>query len=96
MDRQEHVLPYLARFAIPRTGIEPIGGWYSEETAMWMLDTINGPRPAIECDSTALEMITKTHIQSEADDDNALELSTKTRVQRERDDEITPGEFGTC
>ena len=93
MDRQEHVLPYLARFAISRTEIEPVGGWYSQETAMWMLDTANGPQPVIECDSALPEMTTKTHIQSEADDDKVLELSTKTRVQAERDDEPLPKGF---
>ncbi len=86
MEHQGHVLPYLARFAISRTEIEPIGGWYSQETAMWMLDTADGPQPVIECDSALPEMITKTHIQSEADDDSVLELSTRTRVKTERDD----------
>lgn len=92
--RQGHVLPYLARFAISRTETEPIGGWYSQDSAMWMLDTVNGPQPAIECGNALPEIITKTDIQSEADDDIALELVTKTHVQSERDDEIPPRGFG--
>lgn len=90
MHQQEHAVPYLARFAIPRTEAGLVRGWYSQETSMWMLDTTDGPCPAVECDSSALEMITKTDVQAERDDDDMLELSTKTRIERERDDEILP------
>ena len=91
MHSRKNVLPYLTRFAVQRTEIESIGGWYSQETAMWMLNTENGPQPAIECDSASLEMLTKTEIKSESDDDNVLELLTKTMVQNERDDDEPSG-----
>ena len=85
-NQQRNVRPYLARNAIPRTDIKPIGGSYSEQTAMWMLDTIHGPRPAIECGNASHEMSTKTEVQAESDDELALELSTKTAVKAEQDD----------
>lgn len=93
MNHQGQVLPYLARFAISRTETEPLQGWYSRDTAMWMLDTDSGPKPAIECKSALPETITKTDVQSEADDDIDLELVTKTRADSERDDEISPMVF---
>ena len=86
MDNKEQVLPYLAKYAIPRVETDQIEGWYSQEKAMWFLDTDNGPRPAIECDSSSLEMVTKKRMQRERDEDITLELLTKTKAQRERDD----------
>lgn len=85
-DPQQPLAPYLARFAVPRTRTNPITGGYSEETAMWMLDTIHGPRPAIECSSDCHELSTKTAIQEESDDELTLALATKTEVQAEQDD----------
>ena len=85
--QQQPALPYLSRFAIPRTEVDPIDGFYCSEKAMWMMETINGPRPAIECASAAQEMRTKTEVASESDDDIILELLTKTAVQAEQDDD---------
>lgn len=89
MDHCSRALPYLTQFATQRTPNDPIKGWYSLETDMWMVETRNGPRPAIDRDSSMLEMSTKTAIQGEADD-VALELLTKTDVQQEQDDEDPP------
>lgn len=86
-EQQQPVLPYLARFAIPRTEVDPLDGFYSSEKAMWMMNTINGPRPAIECSAVSQEMRTKTEVTSESDDDIVLELLTKTAVQAEQDDD---------
>ena len=86
MGNKEEVLPYLAKYAIPRTQSDQIEGWYSREKSMWMLDTDTGPHPAIECDSASLEMVTKKEMQRERDEDITLELLTKTDAQRERDD----------
>ena len=86
MHHQENIIPYLARFAVLRTKISPVRGWYSPESSMWMLDTANGPLPVIECDRASLEMLTKTQVNSEADDDPTLELLTKTDADAERDD----------
>ena len=54
---------------------------------MWMLDTVDGPRPAIERREASPEMRTKTEVTAEDDDDIVLELLTKTLVQSEQDDE---------
>ena len=87
MRRREKVLPYLAKFAIPRTQTEEIEGWYSQEKEMWMIDTENGPNPAIECDGALVDMMTKKRAEPpERDNDATLELLTKTKVERERDD----------
>ena len=86
MDNKEEVLPYLAKYAIPRTQTDQIEGWYSQEKSMWMLDTDAGPRPAIEGDGASLEMVTKKEVQRDRDEDITLELLTKTGAQRERDD----------
>lgn len=88
MDHSRNSLPYLAQFAIPRTEIEAIKGWYSHETAMWMLDTVDGPQPFINCNSASSELLTKTEVKEESDDDVALELFTKTLVQSEQDDDF--------
>lgn len=85
-EQKPHVLPYLARFAIPRTAVNSIAGSYSQQTDMWMIDTAHGPRPAIECSTASHELSTKTEVQAESDDELALELSTKTAVQAEQDD----------
>ena len=55
-EQQPHVLPYLARFAIPRTAVHSIAGYYSEKTDMWMIETTHGPRPAIECGPASHEL----------------------------------------
>ena len=83
MHSREQVLPYLANFAIPHTQTDQIGGWYSQEKAMWMLDTDDGPRPAIECDNNLIEILTKTRMQRERDDEITPELLTKTQSRRE-------------
>ncbi len=86
-DQQQPVLPYLSRFAIPRTEVGPLDGFYCSEKAMWMMATINGPRPAIECAEASLEIRTKTEVTPESDEDSVLELLTKTLVQSEQDDD---------
>ena len=91
MHHQENIIPYLARFAVLRTKIPPVRGLYSPESSMWMLNTANGPLPAIECDRASLEMLTKTCVESEADDDPTLEYLTKTDAEPERDDIPTMG-----
>ena len=85
-DQQQPVAPYLARFAVPRTPTNPISGAYSEDTAMWMVETTQGPSPAIECSGDCHELSTKTAVQEESDDELTLALATKTEVQAEQDD----------
>ena len=85
---EQRALPFLAKFAVPRIAVNPLGGFYCEDTAMWMLNTNEGPRPAIEHSVALSEMRTKTEVEPESDDDFALELLTKTMVQDEQDDEF--------
>ena len=92
-EQQQSVLPYLSHFACPRTEVPPLGGFYCTEKAMWMVETVNGPLPAIECSLASHEMRTKTEITSESDDDILLELLTKTAVQSEQDDDYLGMEF---
>ncbi|HUZ61438.1 MAG TPA: hypothetical protein VMU83_21865 [Hanamia sp.] len=50
--------------------------------------TVNGEKKAfIDLETTDLELLTKTRVNRERDDDHFLfELGTKTEVRRERDD----------
>lgn len=94
MSEERHpVLPYLSQFACPRTEVAALGGFYCSERAMWMVETVDGPLPAIECGSASHEMLTKTEVTSESDDDMVLELLTKTAVQAEQDDDYRGIEF---
>jgi len=83
------VKPYLSRFAISRTEGADIEGYYSDEDAMWVVETEEGTRPIIEVANPALELVTKTLAEVEKDDDRqlfALELVTKTDAVQESDD----------
>ena len=93
MNSSAYHRPFLTRFASQRVAGEQIEGSYSHETAMWMIETANGSRPAIEYSGSALEMTTKTFARPESDDAIGLELATKTDVQTERDDEDPPESF---
>ena len=92
-EQRQPVLPYLSQFACPRTQGASLGGFYCSEKAMWMVETADGPLPAIECGSASQEMLTKTDIKSESDDDIVLELRTKTAVRAEQDDDYREKEF---
>ena len=85
-NEEQGILPYLAKYAVPRIEVDPLGGFYCEDTAMWMLNTTEGPRPAIEYSAASSEMRTKTEVEPESDDDFVLELLTKTMVQDEQDE----------
>lgn len=78
-------VPFLARFAIPRTGDDKLPGYYSTVMDMWVVDTKDGPTPVINHGALA-ELVTKTKVNAEQDDEGfyALhELKTFTDVQAE-------------
>ena len=90
MSHRISAVPFLARFASPRSSHGQLAGWYSSERAMWMLETADGPQPAIECSGQALELSTKTEVKEESDDAIEWDLLTKTLVLEEKDDEDRP------
>ena len=90
MERTEQraASPFLAKTAQLRTGEGHIPGYYSDEMDMWVVETGNGPAPIIT-DGTLSQLLTKTRVSDEDDDDSpfALELMTKTSQQLESDDD---------
>ncbi|KQA16759.1 hypothetical protein BFX35_01795 [Vibrio cholerae] len=80
-------IPFLVNFAMTRSQAPTIGGHYSQELDMWVDD--EHEKPMIEFSHTA-ELVTKTKVQSESDDESlcALELLTKTFVSPESDDDL--------
>jgi hypothetical protein len=78
-------VPFLARFAISRTGDDQLPGYYSSALDMWVVDTKDGPTPVINHGALA-ELVTKTKVNAEQDDEGfcALhELKTFTDVKAE-------------
>lgn len=81
-------VPFLARFAIPRTGDDQLPGYYSTELDMWVVDTTAGPAPVINQGALA-ELVTKTKVNAEQDDEGFYtlhELKTFTDVKAEGTD----------
>ena len=78
-------VPFLARFATPRTGDDQLPGYYSTVLDMWVVDTKDGPAPVINQGALA-ELVTKTKVNAEQDDEGfyALhELKAFTGVRAE-------------
>lgn len=82
-------VPFLARFAVPRSEGEALPGSYDKALSMWMVETSQGRVPAIECRSGLAELTTKTKVENESDDTlPALgEITTKTATNTETDDQ---------
>lgn len=60
---------------------------YDQESSMNVITVKSEKKPFIELRSTDVELMTKTKVQRENDDDRFLgELGSKTEVRRERDD----------
>jgi hypothetical protein len=94
-------LPLLFRNATPRTPGQDIPGQYDRNLSVWAVGERNGQIPIIEAsDADLLEIVTKTAVQQESDDDavscletprnrhGLLEIETKTKVGGESDDEF--------
>ena len=84
------VSPLLARSAVPRTGTDNLPGYYSTQHDMWVVETTNGIQPVIARGALD-ELLTKTKVNSEEDDDSfvTLETLTKTYSKPESDDDLT-------
>lgn len=60
---------------------------YDQESSMNVIAVNGEKKPFIDLKSTDIELITKTKVQRENDDDRFFsELGSKTEVKRERDD----------
>lgn len=84
----DEAMPFLARFAIARTGEDRLPGYYSTEMAMWVVNSEAGPVPIIDHFALA-ELMTKTKVNAEQDDEGLYsldELKTVTEVRAESDD----------
>lgn len=93
-------LPLLFRNATPRTSGQDIPGQFDRDLSVWAVGQRNERIPIIEAsDADLLEIMTKTDIQQESDDQSRsnemsfgrryslLEIETKTAVGQESDDE---------
>ncbi|MEG3081194.1 hypothetical protein R3F64_15110 [Halomonas sp. 5021] len=85
------ISPFLARAGKTRTGEDQLPGYYCDEQQMWVVETEQGVQPIIN-KQTLSQLMTKTRVHNEEDDDNylALELITKTHQQLESDDDTRP------
>ena len=85
------ISPFLAKSGKPRTGEDQLPGYYCELHQMWVVETEQGVLPIIN-EQTLSQLMTKTRVHNEEDDDNylALSLITKTHQQLESDDDTRP------
>jgi hypothetical protein len=80
--------PFILNYATERvhTNIPALGGHYCDDEHMWVDDESKTPIINL-VDRNCPELITKTNVQVESDDQSyALEMQTKTKVEVERDD----------
>jgi hypothetical protein len=95
------LLPLLFRNATPRTPGQDIPGQFDHHLSVWAIGECDERIPIIEAsDADLLEIVTKTDIQQESDDqavsslssasrrNGLLEIVTKTAVQQESDDDV--------
>lgn len=82
--------PFLAKAAALRTGEDSIPGYYSPVIDMWVVNVNDGPVPIIAKGALA-ELLTKTKVNVEQDDETSfgLELMTKTYQKVESDDDCS-------
>jgi hypothetical protein len=91
----ESVTPLLAMGAVLRSGDVTFPGRYCRKRHVWIVETALGDVPAVVAANGHAELMTKTAVRQERDDqsprtpedfDQFLELVTKTETRRERDD----------
>lgn len=80
--------PLILDYKTPRLEAEnPITYQYDINRSLNVVDIGGLIKPFIDLKATDIELMTKTKIQRESDDDSFVaELGTKTEVKRERDD----------
>ena len=84
--------PLLIRNACDRTSRADLPGSYDHQARVWVIEGERGRQPiASSGTADALEILTKTRVRQEADDEEfALhEITTKTSVNQEGDDQKT-------
>lgn len=88
---ENNISPFLARTGKTRTGEDQLPGYYCDDQQMWVVETEQGVLPIIN-EQALSQLMTKTRVHNEEDDDNifALELITKTHQQIESDDDTGP------
>ncbi|RMR33374.1 hypothetical protein ALP87_05245, partial [Pseudomonas syringae pv. coriandricola] len=74
-DQAKSVVPLLAKTAVPRTGSDNLPGYYSPLHDMWVVETIDGVKPIITRGALD-ELLTKTKVNTEEDDDSFVTLET--------------------
>ena len=88
---QARVSPFLAAYAVPRTGDAQIPGRYDPSLNVWVVDTSEGAQPLIETGATVGGTSTSTAVRMEQDDTDVSPLqlastTTHTKVNVEGDD----------
>ena len=88
---EQNISPFLARTGKTRTGEDQLPGYYCDDQQMWVVETEQGVLPIIN-EQALSQLMTKTRVHNEEDDDNylALELITKTHQKLESDDDTRP------
>jgi len=87
--------PIILDYAVDRNGSDNKCFKYDYSKDMNVVNKGNSIIPFIDSGNNAVEIVTKTKVKRESDDEaysNLLELSTKTEVDRESDDEETSQE----
>ncbi len=88
--RHKMPTPFLAQYASERMPSPEIQGYYSPETAMWVVNAGGIEIPLIDHAKEAVELVTKTMVERETDDEESsltmVELATKTAARPEQDD----------
>lgn len=81
--------PLILDYAVNRTEKNSPQFTYNYRESMSYINMNGIPKAIIESNNTNSELLTKTRIYQEQDDDNIqfLEMLTKTKVHQERDDE---------
>jgi hypothetical protein len=88
----EEISPFLVKFAIKRSPTNPLPGHYSEKRSLTVIKLKNEYIPLIEAGTQLAELLTKTKVDRESDDNDIgslPELMTKTFIERERDDDLS-------
>jgi len=85
------IVPFLTRFAVPRTGDANIPGHYDKALQVWVTESSPFPIPIVESGACLVELATKTDAVRERDDPGETstcltELTTKTAIKSEQDD----------
>jgi hypothetical protein len=80
--------PLILDFKIPRQEeLNPVNYTYDPFEALNVIWANGIKKPFIDIDASDVELLTKTKVERERDDDQFLsELGSKTEVRRERDD----------